>query len=290
MKKIFVTGGTGFIGKNIVEVLMKHYQVFVLTRRHTENFGNVKFLQGEISDSGLLETFMAEMKPDILMHLAWNVADGGYAQSAENNDWVLWSGCLVDCFLKHGGRTVVGAGTCFEYDATSREPLREDSPCNPMTVYGKAKLQTYHLLEEKCGEANARFVWGRIFYPYGVGEEQRKLFSSVILNLKDGRPFYCRAADHIIDYIHVKDVAGLFLKFIENDDMEGIFNVGSGKGYKIEDLIITIAKQLDKEELVHLKNADNHISIISDNEKIKKLHYEFQYDIEEGLKELTDKT
>lgn len=89
MRKIFVTGGTGFLGKRIVQELQKKgNEIYVLTRKDKVGFGQVHFIKGDIADADLLKKTMNVIKPDILVHLAWNAKDGFYASSDENRNWV----------------------------------------------------------------------------------------------------------------------------------------------------------------------------------------------------------
>lgn len=89
MRKIFVTGGTGFLGKRIVQELQKKgNEIYVLTRKDKVGFGQVHFIKGDIADADLLKKTMNVIKPDILVRLAWNAKDGFYASSDENRNWV----------------------------------------------------------------------------------------------------------------------------------------------------------------------------------------------------------
>lgn len=265
----------------------KGNEIYVLTRKDKVGFGQVHFIKGDIADADLLKKMMSVIRPDTLVHLAWNVKDEFYASSDENRNWVYWSRNLADRFLGAGGKVVVAAGTCFEYDLTSKKPLDESSPCKPNTLYGRCKLEVRQLLQEKCELAGARFVWGRIFYPYGLDEEERKLFSSAINSLKQEKAFTCRA-ENMLDYIHKIDVSGMFVEFVENDCLVGDYNVGSRKGYKVRDLITLIAKKMGKEHLVAFKACETRQMIVSDNRKILSVPYKLQYNMEKGLEQMIE--
>lgn len=120
-----------------------------------------------------------------------------------------------------------------------------------------------------------------------MGEEERKLFSSAINSLKREKPFTCKT-ENILDYVHKDDVANMFVRLIENERLYGDYNIGSGKGYKVKDLIRVIAKRLGKEHLVSFQTCEIKQTIISDNSKILSVPYELQYSIEEGLAQMIE--
>lgn len=286
MIKLFITGGTGFIGKEIVDILnLDGCKIYVLTRQALENFGNVEYIRGEISDTELLEKVFKKIRPKCLLHLAWNVKSSNYAQSAENNLWVDWSQKLLEIFLKYGGEKVIVSGTCFEYEFTKNKPIAEDEICKPATPYGKAKLEVYGIYKKLCESHNAKLIWGRIFYPYGRGESARKLISAAKNNLVDDKEFLCKAPQNVNDYINVRDVAKIFQAFIKNDAAEGIYNVGTGRAYKIGDILNKVAQILGKEKFLTFGNTagQNFQYIVADTKKLRKIYRDEFITLEDGL-------
>ena len=292
MKRIFITGGTGFIGRPIVEILKSHsdIELYILSRQQFADTERIHYIQGNITDEQLLSSVIAHVRPITLLHLAWDVKSAGYANSIQNEEWTEWSKNLLKTFLQYGGKTVVASGTCFEYDFSLGRSLREDDFCVPSTPYGKAKLATYHVYEDLCRKHNARMVWGRIFYPYGRGEEKRKLFSAVTNALKNHKSFFCKTPENNIDYIHIYDVAKIFVAFLLNDEASGIVNVGTGKRYKIRDILMKIARMLRKEELLQF-TSNNGICIVADTYKLSSFYDCNSFiELDEGLKYLFEST
>ncbi len=289
MKTILITGGTGFIGRPTVEILAQQttYELYLLTRKTYTDHGRIHYMKGSIQDEALLQAFFAEHHPETLLHLAWNVKAEAYASSAENQEWIAWSQKLVERFLQNGGHTIIGAGTCFEYDLTGCQTLYENSPCRPATFYGKCKLETYRRIKTLAQNYQARFVWGRIFYPYGRGEEKRKLFSHVIETLKNRQNFLVKTPEDIVDYIHVKDVARLFAAFIENPDLHGVQNVCTGKGTKIKTILQMIAEAMQAENSIVWQQNPAAKTIVGHlNECLRPLlHYDLPTGIQAMLKE-----
>lgn len=287
MKKIFVTGATGFIGTNVLNVLKEEeYDIYILTRKTILRSDKVKLVQGDISDKDFIENVLASIKPEYLLHFAWDVQDGDYADANKNHLWIKWSQDLVRAFLENGGKNVIATGTCFEYDLNVAGVLKKTSVCAPKSLYGKCKLETYNKLFALCKEYRARFVWMRLFYPYGPGEESRKLITTVIRVLKNDNHFLCKTPFNKVDYIHVKDIAEIVLRLIRDDKIHGIVNVGSGKGYYIKDIIKMIAKQLNKEEHIQIEASEKYHTIVSEKDLLEKLSYTMKYSLEEGIAEM----
>lgn len=283
--KVFITGGTGFIGKEITKILNKEnqHECFILTRKSREDNGNVHYVTGDIRNGEDIDNIMAEIRPDVLVHLAWNVEEDNYADSLENDKWVSYTIDIVESFFRHGGHKVVGAGTCFEYDLTGNKPRREDDKCFPATRYGRAKLECYELLKKLCKEYKADFIWGRIFYPYGKGELSRKFISWAREKIMLQQKFYCNTPENCIDYIHVSDVAYYFVKFICDDRISGIVNVCSGKGIKIRSILELLMEKCGKKCEVEYKEQKSPLVIVGDTERIEKYKLKCLVDIESGI-------
>lgn len=275
-KKIFITGGTGFIGKNLIRLLEreKNKTAYVLTRTPDEkpSKANIRYIQGDIRDKALLNELFAEIKPECLVHFAWDVKTSDYAFSEDNFAWAKRSRALLNAFLKCGGKSAIVSGTCFEYDLNLKAPHYESEIPHPLTPYGRSKMETFVAFSELCREYNARLVWGRIFYPYGMGEEKRKLLSAVYETLTLDKEFVCKTPNDIIDYINVADVAKIFADFIDNEDAEGIINIGTGKGQRVGDLLYALAVRLNKPHLLKFAEGDAAKHIVADITKLRSLY------------------
>lgn len=274
--RILVTGGTGFIGRRTVERMSKilDLEIFVIARKYHKDEHNVHYIQGDIVDSNSVRSIMREIRPQRLLHLAWDVNSKGYANSVINMDWKVWSICLLHSFLANGGMYVVSSGTCFEYNLAGTDILTETDICEPSNVYGRCKLETYRDFSKLCYQYGARHVWGRIFYPYGVDEEERKLFHDVIVHLMSGKRFLCRAPDNIIDYIYVDDVANMLTFLVTSNVAYGIYNLCSGCGVQIEKVLRYIAKRLKREDLLEFQYGHKGDYIVGSNQRIAELGFD----------------
>lgn len=284
MARIFVTGGTGFIGSEAVRRLSVHNECIVLTRRGTAYAHNCRYVMGEAGNREKIKTLLKEFKADTLLHLAWNVKAADFSVSEENKKWVVWSKSLVEDFLDCGGRNVIASGTCFEYDWNGGGVLTENSKCKPATPYGECKIETYKALKDLCAKSGARFVWGRVFYPYGPREEKRKLISAAINTLRQGEIFDCRTPENRIDYIHVDDAAGAFAALTENESAQGVYNICTGKAVRVGDILQYAAEKLGAKDKLRLLEGNAPVAVAGSNRAMLQAGCVLKYpDIQSGI-------
>ena len=282
MKKLLVTGGTGFIGSHLIKCLEQNeeYVVYVFSRHEHDDYENVHFIAGDVLDVRMISRVISAIKPDILVHFAWAVGSSNYAEDKNNKIWFEASVRLLDVFLQNGGTKVVVSGTCYEYDFSHGENLSGNMASQAVTLYGQTKKQLYEVYSKLCKD-KAKLIWGRIFFPYGKGEIERKLFTAVITALQDNQYFVCKTPNNVVDYIHVKDIAAIFNEFITTDKYNGIVNVGTGIGYKVKDILQRIGRVMGKECYLSFEENQKHTRIVADTHKLEG--YQYLYNIDTGI-------
>lgn len=283
MKRILVTGGTGFVGRHILKCLPRNMKISIFSRKKPFLDGRVTYLLGDMANLKDIECAMKTVRPDMLLHLAWNVKEENYAHSEENRLWVDWTKRLAQTFFQQGGRAFVGSGTCFEYDLAYHGDHTEDEDCHPLTLYGACKLEAMRRVAELSERYDARFVWGRIFYAYGRGEESRKLFSSARTTWKKGETFICRTPDNILDYIHVEDVAQYFTTFLQNEQIQGIVNVSTGKGESVRNMLQMLALASGCERMLSFSDGTGETRIVGSTEKARQYGLYCRHTLASGI-------
>ncbi len=193
---------------------------------------------------------VGEVRPQLLLHLAWYAEHGRFWTALENLRWVEATLALVRAFAAAGGERAVCAGTCAEYDwTTGAATLVEDAPLHPATLYGTAKHATRQLLEAATPELGIALAWGRVFFLYGPDEDERRLVGSVASALTHGRRAATGDGSQIRDLMHVADVAAAFAALVDAD-VRGPVNVASGEATTLREVIETIGRVAGRPDLL----------------------------------------
>ena len=252
MKKVLVTGASGFIGRHCVPLLVsKGYEVHALSRQFSTDaaFRNVCWHKADMLKAGSATEIVHQVRPDSILHLAWCATPGKFWEAKENIDWVRASLELLSAFADSGGRRIVCAGSCAEYDSTSGECLENAPPPLPRTLYGTSKCAFEQLLHASTQQAAISSAWGRLFFPYGPHEHRSRLVAHAIRSLLMGEPALCSDGKQILDFIHVRDAASAFVDLLESD-VQGPVNIGSGNPVTVRVALEEIGRQLGRMELI----------------------------------------
>jgi nucleoside-diphosphate-sugar epimerase len=255
MKRVLLTGATGFIGKHAIAPLQQRgYEVHAVSTKppELEDHKNLRWHRADLLDARQTEELVAVVRPSHVLHFAWYVEHGKFWNSIENFRWVEASLALLRNFQSSGGRRIVMAGTCAEYDWTCEEDFSEtETPLNPQMTYGICKNSLRILTEEFARLANLSFAWGRIFFLYGENEPRNRLIPSVIRSLLKNEVAECSHGNQLRDFLYVKDVADAFVALLDSD-ATGAVNIASGEPKTIREVVGAIADLLGKSEKLRL--------------------------------------
>lgn len=234
--RIALTGGSGFIGRHaLAAALAAGHEVHVLGRRAIPQSG-ASFHHCDLLNPASVASTLAGIRPEALLHMAWYAEPGRFWTAPENLDWLAASLGLARGFAAAGGRRLVVAGSCAEYDWSS--PLLDErvTPLRPATLYGQSKAALFETLEAAAPALGLSLGWGRIFFPYGPGDRPERLIGTLIAALRSGQPAEFSAGTQERDFIHVAD-AGAALFALVTSLVEGAVNIGSGEAVAVRSLV-----------------------------------------------------
>ena len=295
MKRIVVTGATGFIGRHCLPLLEQNgYEIHAFSTQPRADAKNslTHWHKIDLFDQKRLKALMAELNPSHLLHLAWYVEAGKFYNSSKNYRWVQASLDLLLDFLEYGGQRVAMAGSCAEYDWRYSYCKEGLTPLNPNTVYGTCKYALQQMFHEMCGRLDISGVWGRIFFLYGPHEHSTRLVSSVIRSLLLGRPTDCSHGNQMRDYLYVKDVADALVALLESN-INGPVNIASGQPIRLKEIIYKIAEKMNGENLVRLgvkeTAKDEPNLLVGDTTRLSgEVGWQARYSLDQGLEETID--
>ena len=286
--KVLVTGASGFIGRQCCTQLSAlGYEVHAVSSR-SQSGETVHWHHADLLDNQQIINLMQLVKPTHLLHLAWYAEPGKYWTSSINYHWVKASLTLFEEFSERGGKRIVVAGSCAEYDWGFKDYIEDSTPLAPSTLYGVCKHSLQLMLSSYASLQNLSFAWARLFSIYGPYEHPNRLFASVIQALLRNKEVKVSNGELIRDYLHVSDVASALVELIEHD-IQGPINIGSGSGLKLKDIAGKIETKINKFGYIEISkkySPDNEAPIIIANtERINSTRWKPIYDIDTGLED-----
>jgi nucleoside-diphosphate-sugar epimerase len=234
--KIFITGGTGFIGSNFINTAIKNGHDIIAIKRHASSprvriVGNPIWIEGDLD--GDFRTHLN--KCDVLVHMAaYGVIDG-----ADNFDDCLYWNVIATYKLckqayESGIKKFLIIGSCFEYGMSGDryDFIPATAPLEPVTSYAASKAAAGVLLQGWAAEREVHMQVMRIFHVYGEGESETRLWPSLHKAAISGLDFEMTEGKQIRDFMHVKDVVQTLVDALRFDSTIAgrpiVQNIGSG--------------------------------------------------------------
>ncbi|MCB2359370.1 NAD-dependent epimerase/dehydratase family protein [Clostridium estertheticum] len=293
MKKILVTGATGFIGSQTLTILnQKGYEVHAVTSKGHNRIHKTTDIIWHCFDllkTSEIEELFENVKPDEMLHLAWYAVPGKYVNSEENLLWVQSSIVMLKNFNNNGGKRFVFAGTCAQYDLGYGYLDEERTPLRPNSLYGVCKLSFENIAQKYCNSNGISFASGRIFYLYGEMEKGNRIIPYVINCLLNNEIAHCSHGNQIRDFLNVKDVACAFVEILQSN-IEGSINIGSGEGVKLKNILLKVGEKLGKKDLIHFGDIKTLLEepnmIVANNKRLmNETNWTQKFYLDNGLDE-----
>ncbi len=263
--KILVTGGAGYIGSQTCKQLSElNHELLVFDNLSTGFIDNVQwseFIKGDLLDKKLLNDSIKKFKPDSVIHFA---AKAYVGESNENPmayfaTNVSGSINLFESLIENKVKHVVFSSTCATYGQPTKTPISESVNQNPINPYGQSKLLVENILKTISKVHDLSFVAFRYFNAAGADPESGLIekhdpethliplaVKSALENFEldvYGSDFDTSDGSAIRDFVHVKDLAKahiLGLERINNDSKNEFFNLGSGAGVSVFEVLNTL--------------------------------------------------
>ena len=218
IKRVLVTGATGFLGRaSLLPLVERGYEIHAITRREfPAHSKEIVWHYGDLLNREFIEKLVGTLRPTHLLAFAWHMKPGDTYHSLENFRWVEASLHLLRCFGQNGGRRVVMAGSCAEYDWHAGTCHETSTQLLAKSQYGVAKQALYLSFLSMCDALKISGAWGRLFFVYGPHEHPQRLASSIIVSLLDNRFADCSSGQHARDFMHVEDAASAYVALLDS--------------------------------------------------------------------------
>jgi nucleoside-diphosphate-sugar epimerase len=294
--RVLVTGPGGLIGRHAVRALRASGHEVHAVGRTPPLDATIPFTAADLLDERQAAAAVEAAGADVLLHLAWITAHGRFWRAPENLDWLAASLRLARRFVDAGGRRIVTAGTCAEYD-WSRLPAdgvcrEEATPLGSAFLYGVAKDALRACVGSFCRQAGASSAHGRVFFVYGEGEAPARLAPSVIRALLSGQVARTSIGEQVRDFMSARDLGAAFAALAVSS-VEGPVNMASGDPVRIADLVeairVQIGGEVDRGAIP--ANPAEPPRLVADAARLRReVGFEAFTPLEQGLAELIEAT
>lgn len=285
-RRVILTGASGFVGRQLAPKLVATgWEVHLLGRTPGHQRGTV-FHEIDLLNSDPKE-LLSDIGAQAAVHLAWCSEPGQFWNDPANLDWVAASLRLTRGFATAGGKRLVVAGSCAEYDWAADRFDEQTTPLRPSTLYGQAKASLFEILMKASKILDLSVAWGRIFFPYGPTERHERLVGSIMDGIIAGTPIDLSNGEQRRDFIHIDDVGRAFAMLLDSD-VCGAFNIASGKAVSVKTLAQTLVRPSSSEHLLRFGNKSLQPGepplIEAAIDRLEQIGFHPEFDIETGLK------
>lgn len=253
--------GAGFIGKNLIARAVEDgCELTVMTRNPTNKIvhPNLKWLKGEFLNEQDLKDSLEDA--NVVVHLISNTVPGDDVdENKEIFTNVSQTINLLKICIKNNIKKVIFISSSSVYGVQDSVPICEDASTNPISTHGihKLTIEKYIQYYNYVYNMNCKII--RLSNPYGKWQplNGRQGFIGILIgNILNGKETFLRSENEIVrDFIYIDDVIDAIMLIINTESRETIFNIGSGVGTTLHD-VITVIEKLTKKK-IQVKKLDS---------------------------------
>lgn len=280
--RIGITGASGFVGRYLIDKLLhQSYSLVAFSREKNPNLPQeVKIINGDLGTGRGLASFLKNT--DILVHLAGQVLPGTTTMEEGN---VKTTRNLILKAEKYPIRKIIFSSTVVVYGSSRSKVFKESDLCHPDTDYGLSKLHAEKVIQDWGEKTGNTYTIFRFFSLYGPGNNKGAVYSLL-------RDFIGKGSVSIFgdglqkrDLVCVEDAAKvLSMAIVKN--INGVYNVGTGKNHSILDIVSLIEKISGKKCKIDFRKKDKNIvdEVIYSVDKLRiNLGWLPETDLESGI-------
>ena len=232
--KILVTGANGYLGQGVVkEILELGCEVIATDFKLTNIDKRAKKIETNLFE--VENPFEFFDRPDVVLHMAWR---DGFVHYSDNHINDLPNHFeFIKKLLNSGLKRVAVMGSMHEIGFWEGA-IKEDTPCNPLSLYGVSKNALKDLVKILCKQVGAEYQWLRGYYIVGNSKYGSSIFSKITESVNLGnKEFPFTMGQNQYDFINYEDFCKQVAKTICQNKVNGIINICSGKPEKLADRV-----------------------------------------------------
>lgn len=295
---ILLTGGTGFVGSHLLEKLLNLNKKAILLKRSFSDtwrinkfMGNENLIVKNIDEESVDEIFNQYAIAGIF-HLASisqrELNSNIISKMIDSN--IKFPTQLLENSITNNVKFFINTGSAYEYELNN-PPISEKTKIKPFNLYASTKTAFEDILKFYSTKYDLNCSTLKLFTPYGPKDNENKITPYLIISSIKKEKIHIKSPNKTLDLTYIDDVTDSYItvmnnisKFNEYDS----FNIGTGVGTRIKDLLEIIESNLGKNNNVTYGNLEDD-QVWCSNKKInKKLGWNPKIKIEDGIKRTID--
>lgn len=254
MKKVILTGATGFVGNAVLKELIKNdiYVIAISRSKNPKNIPNskfVKYISCDLSEMEKLESKITDRDIDTFYHFAWSGVSGENRIDIDlqlNN--VKWSIDSLNVAKKIGCKRFVVAGSIMEQEAIAATYTQGNRP-GLGYIYGASKIAAHTIMMAIASKIEIDLIWTTITNAYGIGEISPRMVNNNLRKIirKESPKFTAGTQNY--DFVYIDDVARAFYLIGKNGKPFNNYIIGSSTAKPLKYFLLemknSVAPDLD---------------------------------------------
>jgi nucleoside-diphosphate-sugar epimerase len=241
-QKVFITGGSGFLGSAIVAHLVKLNYSVMATKRPGTNLFRCKDFYDKVTwvdtDNPNYKDEVVAFAPSVIIHAAWSGVTSkerlDWAKQLQNFDLLA---NLLEIAQSVNPQKFIVLGSQAEYGVINAM-VDEGHSTEPQDAYATCKLAMQNIIKTFCNQHSINWYWLRVFSVFGPGEADNWFLPWVIINQLNNNDTDLTLCEQQYDYLYINDFAGMIITIVKSlGATSGVYNICSGKPRALKTIV-----------------------------------------------------